>query len=279
MMRKTSMQPVSCKRIRIDPRRVCGLNFGVKASSMYLASLGCGLLFAIAPATHAAILANYTFDDASTTVSTNVSSDTDTNSVASNFTINNGGTAGGGAAISASTDMAFFRSDGLTTTQAGAVGAPDYFTFTFTPNAGTSFNLTSITLDLGGSNGGPTGGPAGGPSNAYSVFAFLRSSAEAVDYSTNIGSTATQLIPGPGDGAVYNLSQRTFDLTGSPEFANITTATTFRIYLYSSDNTFANQILRVDNVVLNGTLIPEPGSMTLALVSLGAGLCFRRRSR
>lgn len=227
-------------------------------------------------ATHAAVLANYTFDDPSGSVVNSASSDTDPTSTASAFTINNGGTAGGGAAISASTDMAFFRSDGLTNSEAGAAGAPDYFSFTFTPNVGTSYNLTSITFDLGGSNGGPTGGAGGGPSPTYSVFAFVRSSAEAIDFSTTIGSPVTQTVPGPGDGAVYNLSQRTINLTG-PDFANVTTATTFRIYLYTSDNTFSNQILRMDNVVLNG--VPEPGSTTLALIGVGAGVFFRRRSR
>jgi len=251
----------------------------VKTLSTYWSALGCGLLFVTTSVSQAAILASYTFDDPSATVANNTSSDTDTNSAASIFAITNGGAAGTGPGISASTDMAFFRSDGLTTTEGGAIGAPDYFTFTFTPNIGTSFALTSITFDFGGSNGGPTGGPSGGPSNSFNVFAVLRSNAEAVDYSTNIGATATQLIPGPGDGAVYNLSQRTFDLTGSPEFANVTTATTFRIYLYSSDNTFANQILRADNVLLNGTLIPEPGSTTLVLAGLGVGLYIRRRSR
>jgi hypothetical protein len=230
------------------------------------------LIFAItlmaATASRGAILAQYNF-----TAGSVASSDTDSTSTAGNFTISNGGTAGGGGGFSTTSNTAFFRSDGLTTSAAGALGAPDYFAFTFTPTGGSSFNLNSITLKIGGSNGGTTGGPAGGPFVAYTSSGFLRTNAETTPYSTDAG-TFSQLIPGPGDGGTFNFVDAALPLSG-PGFTNVTGPVTFRFYLYASDNTYSTQIPRIDDVVLNGDLVPEPSAALLGCI--GSLSLLRRR--
>ena len=224
-------------------------------------------IFLLAPTVSpAAVLANYTFNDSSTTVANPNSSDTDGLTSASTFTANNGGPVGGGAGISSSTDMAFFRSDGLTTTTGDAVTNGDYFQFTISPIGGASMTLTSVTLDFGGSNSG-TGGAS------FTTFGVIRSNAEAVDYTTDLGSFSKTIT---ADSTDNQLTGQTVNLSGS-DFLNLTTPVTFRIYVYSSANTVSNQIARLDNVVLNGTSVPEATSAMLAVVGLAAAGLRRRR--
>lgn len=243
-----------------------------KTLPLLIVPAACSAFVAFSEFSSGAVLANYAFAGG-----TSASTDTDSNSTASPLTFSNGantGTTTGtgavtGAAISSSTDMFYFRTTGLTSSESGAIGAPDYISFTFTPNPGTAYNLQTITLNFGGSN-------AGGTAAAYTSYAFLRSSLEDTPYSTNIGTTISRNVPGPGDGAVYNLALETFTFT-DPAFANVTVPVTFRLYLYSSANDVSNQIVRLDDVRLNGTLIPEPTSALLAAIGLGSAALRRRR--
>jgi hypothetical protein len=197
-----------------------------------------------------AILAQYDF-----TTGVVTSSDTDSSSTAGNFTVTNGGTVGGGAGFSTTTNMAFFRSDGLTGTEAGAVAAPDYFSFTITPTTGPT-SLTSLTFLFGGSTSTAVDG-------TFDPFVSIRTSAEAVPYNTNIG-TATRNVPNTG--TANQLSSFSINLTNIPELQNFTTPVTFRLYVYAENAGTAAEILRLDTVVLNG--VPESSAILLS----GAGI-------
>ena len=216
-----------------------------------------------------AVLANYAFAGGSA-----ASTDADPTSAASNVTFTDGSNTGTtetviGAGFSGSSNMFYFRTNGLKTNETDAIGAPDFISFTFTPTPGTSYNLQNITVDFGGSN-------AGGGAPGYTSYAFLRSSLEDTAYSTNIGSTISRDVPGPGSGNEYNLAQETFTFT-DPAFANVTAPVTFRLYMYSSSNAESLQILRLDNLRINGAVIPEPAS-SLAF-ALGVGVMAIRRRR
>ncbi|WAC18377.1 PEP-CTERM sorting domain-containing protein [Luteolibacter sp. SL250] len=232
----------------------------------------CAACISVSGTASGAVLANYAFASGSAT-----STDTDITSTASNISLTNGdntGTTTGtggvtGAGISSSSHMFYFRTSGLKTNEGDAVTAPDYISFTFTPTAGTSYNLQTITLDFGGSN-------AGGSAPGYTSYAFLRSSLGDTPYSTNIGSTISRDVPGPGAGDVYNLAQETFTFT-DPAFANVTAPVTFRLYMYASSNAESLQILRLDNLRLNGAAVPEPASALALALSLGTTVLRRRR--
>ena len=81
---------------------------------------------------------------------------------------------------------------------------------------------------------------------------FVRSSIDG--YASNIGSTFTQAWDTTTTGRSIDLS--------APAFQDITTATTFRLYIFDSGVDTASNGLRLDNVVLNGDVlvVPEPSS-------------------
>ncbi len=206
---------------------------------------------ALATTASAAVVANYDFSTGLT------SSDTDTNSTASVF----GSSFGVNMGRSSSQGNVFVRSTITPGDQATAITQPSYFTFTVTPGSGIALDLTSLNFDtIYNQVFGTT------PSGTASFF--VRSSIDA--FAANIGPTFTQPYSGP----VLTATPRTVDLTA---FAPVSTATEFRIYVYDTDND-TNKTVRLDNVVLNATVIPEPSTALLTGFGLLA-LMRRRRSR
>ena len=208
----------------------------------------------------AVILAQYNFASGVVT-----SSDPAGDGGSGNFSVNNGSTVGGGAGFSGGTHMAFFRSDGLTASEMDAVAAPDYFSFTYTPDAG-SYQLTSLTLLFGGSSNTDANG-------TFTSHVSLRSDAEAVDYSSVLGSSSK--VIGNAD-ADNHLDAVSFDLSGFAELQTITAPVTFRLYVYAENAGLSSEILRMDDVVLNGNLVPEPSVAVLGALA-AFGLIRRRR--
>lgn len=222
-----------------------------------------------------AILANYDFThtgSGASAVANPNSSDSNSGSVAGTFTLS-GGTATGGtvpqAAISTSTDQPFIRSLSLTNSKAGAIGGNDYFSFSLTPNAGNAYNMTTLAFDFGGSN-------AADATLDYTASLALQASIGGGAF-FDVGSVIDKTVLANATSG-NQLSPFSIDLSSVSAFQGVTDPVVFRFYLYSSVSV-DNRIVRMDNVVLNGDLIPEPSSAAfLAMVAAAAGLYRRRRA-
>ncbi|MEM6258289.1 MAG: PEP-CTERM sorting domain-containing protein [Planctomycetota bacterium] len=119
--------------------------------------------------------------------------------------------------------------------------------FTVTADAGQTVTIESLTFDRNGAQAG-----------AYAVFFQLAGQNTSTTVGTGVNSNSQFVIP----------------LAGGPFVINPGETQSFTINLNSSQ---LNNRLTLDSIALNGTVIPEPGS--LALLGLG-GLCvFRRRRR
>lgn len=204
-----------------------------------------------APTTYAAELAKYEF-----TSSTRATTDTDSNSTAT--TLDNG------LGISAS-DSTYFtsapssagnpslrtKSSTTSNTEALAVSGNDYYTFTLTPLTGFEADLTTLTFDYAITEG------------AMSITGnfFVRSSIDS--FASTIGSTATT----SDETAFHNHS---ISLSAA-QYQNLTSAVTFRIYIYDDKGGAAETDL-LDNVTLNGTVAVVPEPSTWAIMGLGASL-------
>jgi len=153
---------------------------------------------------------------------------------------------------------------GVPGTPADALSAGTYFSFQVAPQSGQTLNLTS--LDFSGALYGA------GSAGSYTATFFVRSSLD--NYGTTVGnpfSVSYQLNSSP---SFTNTSINLTDLS----FQNLSGPITFRIYLYDSGIAATNRYVGLDNVVLNGVVIPEP---TIGLL-LGTGLALiwlRRRCR
>jgi len=143
------------------------------------------------------------------------------------------------------------------TSEAAAVAMDDYVAFTVTPHAGYELDLTNMTY---ASNAGTS---LFGP-----VTFFVRSSVDG--YAVTLGSvTRTSQF----------FSGSTVDLSGA-WFQNLTTATTFHIYLYDGGKDSTADAGRVDALALHGTVlvVPEPSALLL-LAGMGAAAGLARRTR
>lgn len=215
----------------------------------------------------AATLASYDFG-ASGLALDFTSNDTDVNSTAGNITVGAGITATD-TNVTGQAGRAFGavlqNSPGINgTTEAGAITANDYISFTITPVAGYQLNLTSLQfayLVLGADNAVQE--------STYRVYADV----------PGFGFTSGNSV-GSAVGAINQTTYSTtpaFSLANSA-FQNITTSTEFRIYISDRTSNSASVFASLDNVVLSGNsvLIPEPSSLMLVGAS-GFLVLLRRR--
>lgn len=207
----------------------------------------------------AALLANYHFN-------------TDLNSSGHVFTGTvgafgfSGGTLGGSQGRS-SAGNAYFRGDDLTTTTTSAIANGDYFTFTITPGSGTQYQLESLVFTLGTQNDS-------GEAFTGSVAVF--SSSGGFVAGSQIGSTASR-TSAPNTALGWN-SPVTIDLSGfSPLAPGVPVE--FRLYASISNvggSNVGNRIVRLDDIQLNGTSVPEPSAAILGAFGM---LALVRRKR
>ncbi len=207
-----------------------------------------------------AVIAEYSFgaDLAATTEGANVT--------ASDIGLS-AGLAGFGGRSSTAGGCFYARSSGTGVTDlAGAITDDDYLTFTIDVAPGYEMDVTSLTLQQGYSYNASYTGKWLTADLLTSVGGFT-----SVDGVSSITSYAT--TPQSGS-AVYYQSWTIDSEFSGVEFQGLTGSTEFRFYLTDNTNS-ADIIHRMDDIVLNGTVIPEPA--TLCLLGLGSLVALKRK--
>jgi hypothetical protein len=151
-------------------------------------------------------------------------------------------------------DAPFLRLDpqGNSVDAAAAITNNKYFEFTLSPLGDVQFDLTSLNFDV-------ARGGAGTP-RGYVVRSSLDNFAANLAQA-DVGTVRPTYTP-----VAVDLSQ----------FSNVTSSVTFRIYSYSPG---AGSSVDYDNIVVNGLVIPEPGSTAALLVGAAMIAGFRRKWR
>ena len=206
-----------------------------------------GAVFLLAPLSDGAVLVDYSF-----TGDTN-SSDTDLSSTATAFSNNypsDSGLSGAG--------NYFVRVE----VTPAAPELTNYFTFGVTPVTGLSLNLTSLSFRLAMVDNSVA---------AFNGTVFVRSSADgyaadiaSFDQSSTSGSTFVPYGP--------------IDLS-SPLYQGLS-GVTFRFYFYDDTNSMASTSIvhRIDDVIVEGTAVPEPAVAGMLVLMGAAGTLVRRRT-
>jgi len=149
------------------------------------------------------------------------------------------------------------------TTRTGAIAQDDYLTFSVDVDSGYTVSFASLSFyTLRDATGG-----AGAP-DSYSVFTSQDGFASSVG--TDIGGIVATT------GTTF--TQHTLDLSGFSNLQAVTTATEFRIYMWTTNGIggASERQFRLDEVALDGTVIPEPA--VIGLVGIATmGLLFGRR--
>jgi hypothetical protein len=238
-------------------------------SSLALRNLLAAMALAACTSANASVIAEYTFPLVSGAVSSPTTQTATT--VALNVTASTFGGVGvsysaglaGGADTGSTSDLgnAFLNRANTSTVKSES----HYFSFTVTPDADNKLNLTTLNFFYGDAQ-----------TEASPTVLNLGLYTSVDSYAAQVGSTlswspSATIAPTyftTASGAQY----ATLDLSG-PAFQNLTTATTFRIYGW--DNSTVGGQLRIDDVQLNGTVVPEPSAALLG--GLGLLALLRRR--
>lgn len=203
---------------------------------------------------HADVIAGYNFD-------TNLNpSEIHPDATASAFVIQSGTNDGNASTDSGRSTGGFhvyLRTDATQATQLAALADDDWFEFTVGPDGVPGITLTSITLD------------------------FLADKTVATNYTATVYLQSSMGGFGSDKPVVASFSQNSSagqvhqTLTLGPAFASVTEPVTFRLFFSDTVDENTLYILRADNIVVNG-VVPEPASLALAAVSIGA-MAFRRQ--
>ena len=211
------------------------------------------LILVSAVGTNAAVLVTYNFDsdtlsNSTTTVGytvTDLSFPTATVGVNSVSYAANGG---GRKLLFANTDWE--------ETAALSIAAGQYLTFTMTADSGNTFNLDTLSLDHSRTNSAPRQLGIYASTDIDPTFTLLQT------FSNNNNSTPPPIGP--------------VDLTNKSITFNGVNTVTFRLVTFD-DNTSPG-VAQFDNIVVSGSVIPEPSTALLLLGGFGALALLRRRA-
>lgn len=220
--------------------------------------------------TRAAILASYQFDGPS---ETNLSIDTHPDAIATPFGAGSGTNSGSlrysTAQFSSGNRSVLMTLNDLTGSQQGALDGADYWTFTVTAAPGTFLNLDQLTFRYGSS----------GPNQVASSSIFIRSSAD--EYQSNLFyDTEQDTLTFPGT-ATFTNDTVVIPLAGLASHQNLTEIT-FQIYGYYTPGPNPGgggaAGVRLDDIQLTGSVIPEPSTTLLSTAFLASALLRRKRT-
>ena len=149
------------------------------------------------------------------------------------------------------------------TSRTGAIAQDDYLSFSVGVDSSYAVGFGSLSFyTLRDATGG-----AGAP-DSYSVFTSQDGFATSVG--TDIGGIVATTDT--------TFTQHTLDLSGFANLQSVTDSTEFRVYMWTTTGIAGSsqRQFRLDEVVLDGTVIPEPAAMGLLGIA-AAGLLFSRR--
>ncbi|HVJ45693.1 MAG TPA: hypothetical protein VM511_04860 [Luteolibacter sp.] len=213
----------------------------------------------------AATLVSYTFgtgaaaDFNPTTTAGSIFSSVTAITAGSGVTLESSGVDLGGSGLRA---MGVDGPNAVSSTEAFAISTGRFISFTLTPQVGQSFDLGSIAFraNIGGPN----------TANEFSI---------QVDTGSGFNTAATGIVTAESGstGSPRNIFNLALTPPSAGAYTGITTPTTIRMVFYDTTATPAtwDAWVRLDDIYLDSTVIPEPGSALLGL--LGAGFLIRRR--
>lgn len=193
----------------------------------------------------AAPLVTYAFDNSSTNPAPATGIDADMS--ASSFTYSGGGTVAFAGSM--------FEVSGFWNQ---SIGSPSsYFTFSLTPDAGYKYTIDSLVLSVRPQSSGPPDLRV-----AYSTTADFSSGV------TTLGTVTGLTLGSITDGVTFDTNP-----------LSIATSGTLYFRIWGANASSGAGYLRVDNIVVNGTVtpVPEPSALALAVTGAVATLILRRR--
>ena len=154
-----------------------------------------------------------------------------------------------------------------------------FLTFKIAPDAGQQLDLDTISFDFWAGQGNQS-------ADMVSVFTSVDGFSSVANVVGTfdqgpVGNTSDGTIAGSGASATYaGIDNVTLNFTGT-QFDSIAGEVEVRLYFYSGEDGLDGNANRrysvIDNLVLSGTVIPEPG--TLVLAALGSVMVLARRRR
>lgn len=214
------------------------------------------VILALSPSVgRAAFVTTYEFTGGSAAASV---SGTDAASVTAGDFINVGA-----ADISSNSEMAFLSMGQTGGDLAAALADDDYFSVTLSAaNPGEFLNLSTLTLDYGGSTNG-------GGATIHLVVQSSLGGFGTGNPTLTVTPSSNTILGGAGE----ELTPASVDISSSA-FDNLNSVT-FQFRFFDSSNT-GNSYDRMDNVVFSGAVIPEPSSLLLLLLGGVSSLALRR---
>lgn len=203
-----------------------------------------------------AMVAIYDFPTSAGTTLPSASTDSNASSSAGTLSVGSGFTGASGVSTGSGNPVnSLFLQGAANSTEANAFTASKFIAFTLTPSV--ALNFTSLSFDYRRDTS-----TAGNMLDLYASTGSFSSGVHVAEVSLPTVSTS----------AFTNLS---IDLSSISGLQNISVPMNFRMYIWGGTNGAA--INRFDNVTLNAAAaVPEPSTVGLILVALGAGVVIRR---
>ncbi len=180
-------------------------------------------------------------------------------------------TGGKAAFSSAASGNIFWRSDFTGTTEAESIAANLFFLFTVDVDEGYALDLDSLTFDFGATQTTATKVP-------LPVVAYLQISTDGGSSFSTAGSTNVTVSVDDSDSGVDAALAAGYSLNVDlSSYSGLTNDVVFRVSGYFQQYNNSARYVRGGDLVLNGTVVPEPAVIGLLGVGALVALIARRR--